>query len=157
MKFLHFEPFLRTSVFQRYILEPLSKDTPDRAINLRALLYAICLHRNEKYLNLPEPLYEEINIELEGEERMVYNSILEKCTQGIDDLISTQAKIKKYNILSAATTKPRRLCNHGTLSSPQIALSATLPSSADDEPDCDLCGSNDEDELALLSKNEFRT
>ncbi|KAI0536612.1 SNF2 family N-terminal domain-containing protein [Xylaria digitata] len=157
LKFLHFEPFSRTSVFQKYILEPLSKDTLDRAINLRTLLHAICLRRNEKYLNLPEPLYKEISIEFKGEERMVYNGILEKCAREIDDLVSTQAKIKKYLILFAAIMKLRRLCNHGTLSSAQISPSATLPAGADGEPDCDFCGSNDEDKLALLGKNEFCT
>ncbi|KAF2190710.1 hypothetical protein K469DRAFT_697943 [Zopfia rhizophila CBS 207.26] len=158
LKFLHFEPFSCTSDFHRHILEPLSKDTPNRAVNLRALLHTICLRRNEKYLNLPEPLYEEISVELEGEERLAYNSILKKCVRDIDELVSTQAKEKKYPTLFAAIMKLRRLCNHGTLSfSAQISLSATLPSGADGEPDCDLCGSNDEDKLGLLSKNEFCT
>ncbi|KAH7117461.1 SNF2 family N-terminal domain-containing protein [Dactylonectria macrodidyma] len=157
LKFLHFDPFSRTSVFLRHILEPLSKDTPDRAVNLRALLHAICLRRNEKYLNLPEPLYEEIDIRLEGEERLVYDSILKKCARDIDEAVSTKAKIKKYHILFATIMKLRRLCNHGTLSSAQISLSATFPSSADGERDCDYCGGNDEDRLALLSNNEICT
>lgn len=156
MKFLHFEPFSRTSVFQRHILEPLSKDTPDRALNLRTLLHAICLRRDEKYLNLPEPFYEKISVELEGEERLEYNSILKKCARDIDELVSTQAKIKKYHILFAAIVKLRRLCNHGTLS-PFASLSATLPCGVDGEPGCDFCGGRDEDKLALLSKNEICT
>ncbi|RYP55722.1 hypothetical protein DL771_012463 [Monosporascus sp. 5C6A] len=158
LKFLHFEPFSRTSIFQRHILEPLSKDTPDRAVSLTALLHTICLRRNEKYLNLPEPLYVEISVELEGKERQVYNSILKKCARDIDEMVSAGAKIKKYCVLFAAIMKLRRLCNHGTLSVPaQISLSATLPSGADGERDCDICGSSDEDKLALLSKNEFCT
>ncbi|RYP66505.1 hypothetical protein DL770_008789 [Monosporascus sp. CRB-9-2] len=158
LKFLHFEPFSRTPIFRRHILEPLSKDTPDRAVSLRALLCTICLRRNEKYLNLPEPLYVEISVELDGKERQVYNSILKKCARDIDEMVSARAKIKKYCILFAAIMKTRRLCNHGTLSVPaQISQSAMLPSGADDEPDCDFCGSSDEDKLALLSKNEFCT
>ena len=144
LKFLHFEPFSRTSVFQKHILEPLSKDIPNQAMNLRALLHTICLRRNEKYLNLPKPLYEEIRIELKGEERLAYNGILEKCAWDIDELVSTHAKIKKYCILFAAIVKLRRLCNHGTLS-------------ADAEPDCDFCRGNDEDRLVLLSESEFCT
>ncbi|RYP05096.1 hypothetical protein DL765_009941 [Monosporascus sp. GIB2] len=158
LKFLHLEPFSRTSIFQGHILEPLSKDTPDRAANLRALLHTICLRRNEKYLNLPEPIYVEISVELESKERQVYNSILKKCARDIDEMVSARAKVKKYCILFAAIMKTRRLCNHGTLSVPaQISPSSTLPSSADGEPDCDICGSNDEDKLALLSKNELCT
>ncbi|CZR60103.1 related to promoter binding protein RUSH-1alpha [Phialocephala subalpina] len=157
LKFLHFEPFSRTSVFQRHILEPLSKNTPDRAVNLRALLHAICLRRNEKYLNLPEPLYKEISVELGSEERQVYKSILKKCARDIDEVVSDRLKIKKYAILFAATMKLRRICNHGTLSFSQISLSATLPFGAGGEPDCDFCGSNDEDKLALLRENKFCT
>ena len=157
MKFLHFEPFSHTFFFQRHILEPLSKNTPDRAVNFRALLHAICLRRNEKYLNLPKPLYEEISVELEGKERQVYKSILKKCARDIDEVVSARAKIKKYPILFAAIMKLRRLCNHGTLSFSQILLSATLPSGADGEPDCDFCGANDEDKLALLRESKFCT
>ncbi|RYP43712.1 hypothetical protein DL768_009759 [Monosporascus sp. mg162] len=158
LKFLHFEPFSRTSIFRRHILEPLSKDTPDRAVSLRALLHTICLRRNEKYLNLPEPLYVDISVELNGKERQVYNSILKKCARDIDEMVSARAKIKKYCILFAAIMKIRRLCNHGTLFVPaQISHSATVPSGTDGEPDCDFCGSSDEDKLALLSKNEFCT
>ncbi|KAH6975002.1 SNF2 family N-terminal domain-containing protein [Ilyonectria sp. MPI-CAGE-AT-0026] len=156
-KFLHFEPFSRTSIFLKHILTPLSRDTPDRAVNLRALLHAICLRRNKKYLDLPDPLYEEINIELADKERLVYNSILKKCARDIDDLVSTKAKIKKYHILFAAIMKLRRLCNHGTFSSAQISHSTTFQNSADDERDCDFCSGDDEDELALLSNNEFCT
>jgi SNF2 family DNA or RNA helicase len=157
LKFLHFEPFSRTAVFQRHILQPLSKDTLDRAVNLRALLHAICLRRKEKYLNLPEPFYKEISIELKDEERIAYSSILKKCEREIDELVSTQAKSrKKYNILFAAMMRLRRLCNHGTLSiSAQIPLSPTLTSDAEDESLCNFCGSNDEDVLALLSMSEF--
>jgi len=158
LKFLHFEPFSSTSVFQRHILEPLSKDTLDRTVNLRALLHAICLRRNEKYLNLPAPHYEEISVELKDEERTAYNSILKKCARDIDELVSTQAKNRKYTILFAAMMKLRRLCNHGTFPfSAQISLSATLTSGADDDPTCGFCDGDDEDKLALLSKNEFCT
>ncbi|KAI5461404.1 SNF2 family N-terminal domain-containing protein [Mariannaea sp. PMI_226] len=146
LKFLHFEPFSSTSVFQRHILEPLSKDTPDRAVNLRALLHAVCLRRNEKYLKLPEPLYKEINVELEVEEKLMYDSILKRCARDIDEVVSSKATIKKYHILFAAIMKLRRLCNHGTLSPAQIA---------DGERDCDFCSGNDEDKLALLSNNGF--
>ncbi|RYO89572.1 hypothetical protein DL764_008561 [Monosporascus ibericus] len=158
LKFLHFEPFSRTSIFRKHILEPLSKDTPDRALSLRALLHMICLRRNEKYLDLPEPLYVEFSVEFDSEERQVYNSILKKCARDLDEVVSTGAKIKKYCILFATIMKTRRLCNHGILSVPaQVSLSATLPSGADSEPDCDFCGSNDEDKLALRNKNEFCT
>ncbi|KAH8592599.1 SNF2 family N-terminal domain-containing protein [Bisporella sp. PMI_857] len=158
VKFLHFEPFSRTSIFQRHILEPLSKNTPDRAGNLRALLSSICLRRSEKYLNLPEPLYKEISIEFEDKERQVYKSILEKCAREIDEVVSsTGAKIKKYPIMFAAIMKLRRLCNHGTLSLSQTPFLATLLSSEDCEPDCDFCVGNNEDKLALLCENKFCT
>jgi SNF2 family DNA or RNA helicase len=96
------------------------------------------MRRNGKYLDLPQPHCEEISIELKGEERIAYNTILKKCARDIDELVSTQAKTKKYTILFAAIIKLRRLCNHGTLSLERGSLSATLTSAADDEADCDF-------------------
>ncbi|RTE70723.1 hypothetical protein BHE90_014873 [Fusarium euwallaceae] len=158
LKFLHFDPFSGTSVFLRHILQPLSKDTPDRAVNLRALLQTICLRRTKRYPKLPDPHNEEISIGLEGEERLVYDRILKKCARDIDEAVSTKAKIKKYSILFAAIVKLRKLCNHGTLScSAQISLSDTFPPGADGERDCDFCGGNEEDTPALVSNDEFCT
>lgn len=118
----------------------------------------MCLRRDEKYLNLPKPLYEDTVVELQDEERLVYNEILKKCARGIDNLVSSKEKVKKYRILFAATMKLRRLCNHGTLSgSDEVPQSVMFQSSANGEPDCEFCGGNDEDRLALLSSIEYCT
>jgi len=153
LKFLHFHPFSRTSVFNEHIITPLSAETSDRARNLRLLLHATCLRRNEKYLSLLEPLYEKTSVELEEEERREYDKILARCARDIDDVVSTRDKNNKYRILFTAIMKLRRFCNHGTLSTSSSATAT--PSGAADEIDCSVCGANDEDKMALFRQNEI--
>lgn len=153
LKFLHFEPFSRTSVFQKHILEPLSNDTIDRTRNLKALLGTICLRRNETCLNLPKPLHDIVDIELQDEERQAYSGIINRCARDIDDVVSKRVKNKEYCILFTAIMQLRRLCNHGTLA---LSISGENPTSATfTDMDCNLCGNNDDDKRVLLSSDQF--
>ncbi|KAK4174664.1 SNF2 family N-terminal domain-containing protein [Triangularia setosa] len=150
LTFLHFQPFCLQAVFQRHILEPLRQETPDRGCRLRCLLGAICLRRSDKLLNLPEPIFEQVSITLQADERDTYNGILKQCEWDIDTQVSSQAKIKKYGILFAAIMKLRRLCNHGT--HPVVSnklLGVDVTGDEDIDEGCSLCKGNGEDKLDL--------
>jgi SWI/SNF-related matrix-associated actin-dependent regulator of chromatin subfamily A3 len=117
------------------------------------LLGSLCLRRNKKYLNLAEPLTEDISVELSAEERQLYNDILTDCGDKLDDIISGKGRIKKYSVLFTAMLQLRRLCNQGSFSSgstpsllpynaPQLGLEAT----------CELCSDADGDNVALIDE-----
>ncbi|KAK3373192.1 P-loop containing nucleoside triphosphate hydrolase protein [Lasiosphaeria ovina] len=95
LRFLHFEPFAQSSVFQRHILEPLSKDTSDRAFRLKALLSTVCLRRSEKLLQLPDSRVEHVPVTLRPEERLMYDGILDKCARDLDDVASSRAVVDR--------------------------------------------------------------
>ncbi|KAK0728766.1 SNF2 family N-terminal domain-containing protein [Lasiosphaeria miniovina] len=151
LRFLHLEPFSQSSVFRQHILEPLSRDTPDRAFRLKALLSSVCLRRSEKLLQLPDSRVEHVTVMLRPEERLVYDGILDKCASGLDNVASSRVKIKKYSILFTAIMKLRRLCNHGTFPVSRRGLASVFPAApnADDEQDCDFYSGADEDSLEL--------
>lgn len=156
LRILRFEPFSSTACFQKHILEPLSRDTPERCNNLQRVLRGICLRRNEKYLGLPEPRYEEIRLSLTPNEQLHYDRILKECRYEIDDLVSTKTKVKKYTILFTMIMKLRRLCNHGTLSIPiQPTLSPTPSLEADVDSHCDYCSGVGEENMARLNGDEI--
>ena len=151
--FLHFEPFSRSAVFNRHILEPLSKEDPNRTYRLQALLRTICLRRSETLLNLPQPQSREITVTLTQGERELYNDILKKCAREIDQVVSSQVKLKKYSVLFTAIMKLRMVCNHGTVPvNDQLLASGTVPEA---DQDCDMCGGTNEDNLGLVNPGDI--
>lgn len=141
----------------RYILDPLSKDTPNRTFSLQALLHTICLRRTEKLLDLPTPHFEKIVVRMCTEETSLYSEIVKKCARDVDEVVSTKKKkIKKYNVLFTAMMRLRRLCNHGTFPV-CVPASTSSPSTSkiDAELECDLCQGNDEDKIELVGMEEF--
>ncbi|KAK4209149.1 SNF2 family N-terminal domain-containing protein [Rhypophila decipiens] len=149
LRFLHFEPFARGSVFYQHILEPLSKESPDRAFRLQALLRTVCLRRKETLLKLPEPRELQFDVDLDAEERLMYNDILQSCARDIDEVISSQVRMKRYSILFTAIMKLRRVCNHGIL---PVGINGSTPvSEAESEQDCEVCGGANEDRLGLVN------
>lgn len=157
LKFLHFEPFAQSHAFMRYILDPLSKDTPNRTFSLQALLHTICLRRTEKLLDLPTPHFEKIVVRMCTEETSLYSEIVKKCARDVDEVVSTKKKkIKKYNVLFTAMMRLRRLCNHGTFPV-CVPASTSSPSTSkiDAELECDFCQGNDEDKIELVGMEEF--
>ncbi|KAF4468540.1 DNA repair rad5 [Fusarium albosuccineum] len=145
LRFLRFESFSRMAVFQRYILEPLSKDTFERAKPLQMLLRGMCLRRTEKYLNLPWADYKHIRLSLDHDERAVYADVLRKYRRKLDELVSTQAKTNRCTVLFAMMTELRRICNHGTLQVPIPGLQSprTLTKAGTDSL-CDYCNEAEE-------------
>lgn len=156
LRFLHFEPFSHTACFHKYILEPLSRDTPDRCDKLQRLLRGICLRRNETYLGLPEPQYKDIRLSLTHNEQSLYNRILKECRYKIDDLVCSQTKVKKYTVLFTMVMRLRRLCNHGTI---PITIQRTIPPAlsfrVDIDSYCDYCNGMGEENMALLNKDQI--
>ena len=155
LRFLHLEPFCRPSIFQQYILDPLSKEGSEQVKMLHVLLRGICLRRNEKYLEMPEPDYKEIKLTLSTEEKLLYDGVLKVFQGDLDNLVSTQSKTKKkYTILFAMVMKLRRLCNHGTMiMTNELSSVATLD--LDTESFCEYCQGNQEDNLAKLNEDQF--
>jgi len=122
---------------------------------LHVLLRGICLRRNEKYLEMPEPDYKEIKLTLSTEEKLLYDGVLKVFQGDLDNLVSTQSKTKKkYTILFAMVMKLRRLCNHGTMiMTNELSSVATLD--LDTESFCEYCQGNQEDNLAKLNEDQF--
>ncbi|KAH9212630.1 SNF2 family N-terminal domain-containing protein [Leptodontidium sp. 2 PMI_412] len=153
LKFLHFEPFSRRSVFQQYILDPLSKDNLERVKTLHVLLRGICLRRDQKYLQLPEPCYQEAKLTLSREERKLYDEVLKRLHDDPDNIVSNQSKTRKYAILFTMVMKLRRLCNHGTMiQADQLPLGATPELHSDSL--CEYCQGPQQENLAILNKNQ---
>ncbi|RYP59359.1 hypothetical protein DL769_008578 [Monosporascus sp. CRB-8-3] len=145
------------SVFEKYIVKPLGEDKHDRAANLRALMRSVCLRRGDSYLKLDAPQYKEVTVELQPDERKLYNDVLQRCLRDIDNAISTDASIKKYSILFTAILKLRRLCNHGTFFLLVQTSSLALEPLGPEEADCDLCSGDDQDQIGLLNNFDFCT
>ncbi len=153
LKFLHFEPFCQRPIFQQYILDPLSKENSDGVKMLHVLLRGICLRRNQKYLELPEPRHQEVKLSLSTEEKALYDGVLKRFQDDLDNLVSTQSKTKKYAILFAMVMKLRRLCNHGTMfMMDQLSLGAAPEFDSDNF--CDYCQGPQQDNLAVLNKDQ---
>ncbi|EMR72008.1 putative snf2-related protein [Eutypa lata UCREL1] len=151
LKFLHFEPFAQSHAFMRYILDPLSKDTPNRTFSLQALLHTICLRRTEKLLDLPTPHFEKIVVRMCTEETSLYSEIVKKCARDVDEVVSTKKKkIKKYNVLFTAMMRLRRLCNHGTF---PVCVPASTSSPSTSKIDAELESTLDLLEQHLQSKH----
>lgn len=156
LRFLHFEPFSSHSVFSQHILKPLQDDSQNGGQRLRELLRTICLRRDERFLNLPKPHYEQQSVRLHEGERALYNRILTQCARDIDDAVSSKVKIKKYGIFFTAIIKLRRLCNHGTFPVSPASNSTTLTKSdPESEEGCEFCNGNDEDKLELVSQGDL--
>jgi SNF2 family DNA or RNA helicase len=120
---------------------------------LHVLLRGICLRRNEKYLEMPEPCYKEIKLTLSIEEKILYDGVLKRFQDDLDNLVSTQSKTKKYAILFAMVMKLRRLCNHGTMIMTN-QLSSVAALDLDSESFCDYCQGHQEDNLATLNEDQ---
>lgn len=151
--FLSFEPFSSPIIFQRHILEPLTRDPQTGASNLRELLRTICLRRDERLLKLPEPTFKQVDVTLQEEERVLYNRIMADCAREIDDAVSSQVKVKKYSILFTAMSKLRRLCNNGTL--PTLPTTDATTESDLGSERCEFCSGTDEDTLELVMQDDI--
>jgi SWI/SNF-related matrix-associated actin-dependent regulator of chromatin subfamily A3 len=153
LRFLHFEPFCRPSIFQKHVLAPLSQENSEGSKMLHVLLRGICLRRNEKYLELSEPRHQEIKLTLSTAEKTMYDGVLRRFQDDLDNLVSNQSKTKKYAIFFTMVMKLRRFCNHGTMfMTEQLSLCAATE--LDSDTFCDYCQGPQQDNLAIVNKDQ---
>jgi SNF2 family DNA or RNA helicase len=150
--FLRLPPFSTRSSFHSNILLPLSQGGPNYSRPFRAYLKAYCLRRTETHLNLPLSSEEIICLSFSPEEAKLYKAILEQSRREIDELVSSAANIRRYNILFTAILKMRMLCNRGTRSPTGCTtyLSPQRPSVK-----CGRCSEISEDDELLLQSLSF--
>lgn len=153
LRFLQFEPLCNGATFQKYIMEPLSKDDTDRTKALRVLLRGVCLRRDESYLNLPDPVHQVVATCFDAREKELYDGVLKTCQRDLDDVVSGQSKAKKYAVLFAAIMKLRRLCNHGTLLASEPMSNSNPTKLGVLDSSCEYCQGNQEESLAALNKD----
>ncbi|RYP45905.1 hypothetical protein DL768_007809 [Monosporascus sp. mg162] len=118
---------------------------------------SVCLRRGDSYLKLDAPQYEEVTVELQTDERKLYNDVLQRRLRDIDNAVSTGASIKKYSILFTAILKLRRLCNHGTFFPLAQTSGLALGPLDPEEANCGLCSGDDQDKIGLLDNFDFCT
>lgn len=153
LRFLRFEPLCNGDTFQKYIIEPLSKDDTHRTKALHVLLRGVCLRRDESYLKLPDPVHQVVATCFDAREKELYDGVLKICQRDLDDVVSGQSKAKKYAVLFAAIMKLRRLCNHGTLLASESVSNSDPTTPGMLESPCEYCQGNQEETLAALNKD----
>ncbi|KAK7946883.1 uncharacterized protein PG986_011204 [Apiospora aurea] len=118
LDFLHFQPFSEPSFFRKHIVEQLNVRSLDPFRNLQLLLRIACFRRTAELLCLPSHETREIAIPLTETESQLYYGILDRCKEEIEDVSYMESHKKpckkRCTVLFAATTRLRRLCNHGT-------------------------------------------
>ncbi|KAM5376245.1 hypothetical protein ACJZ2D_005616 [Fusarium nematophilum] len=164
LKFLRFEPFCQTRVFEEHIIKPL-RQYPElgsnTARNLRILLKASCLRRTQTLLNLPNVTTREVLVTPTAGEKARFGEILEQCRKEFDKMAGQETSRKKPNVLFSTVMKLRRVCNHGVAptddANPRRLDRLAVPAkrqrvsrSPSADPMCDFCSmQNDQDDFML--------
>ncbi|KAM0081330.1 hypothetical protein ACKRZS_006494 [Fusarium odoratissimum] len=118
LKFLRFEPFCQSNVFEQHIVKPFREDSPngnDESRNLKIMLKLCCLRRTQAKLDLPASAIERIDVTPTETEKSMFTSILDQCREDFDEMAGKEGSSKKSNILFSAIMKLRRVCNHGAI------------------------------------------
>ncbi|EXL54499.1 hypothetical protein FOCG_05365 [Fusarium oxysporum f. sp. radicis-lycopersici 26381] len=153
LKFLRFEPFCQSNVFEQHIVKPFREDSPngnDESRNLKIMLKFCCLRRTQAKLGLPASTIKRIDVTPTETEKSMFTSILDQCREDFDKMAGKEGSSKKSNILFSAIMKLRRVCNHGAipisacsskrtnqLIVPKTKGKASISPSA--EPACEFC------------------
>ncbi|KAH7159153.1 SNF2 family N-terminal domain-containing protein [Fusarium sp. MPI-SDFR-AT-0072] len=153
LKFLRFEPFCQSNVFEQHIVKPFREDSPngnDESRNLKIMLKLCCLRRTQAKLDLPASTIERIDVTPTETEKSMFTSILYQCKEDFDKMAGKEGSAKKSNILFSAIMKLRRVCNHGAIQistcsskhTNQLAVPKTkgkASRSPSAEPACEFC------------------
>ncbi|KAH7472911.1 hypothetical protein FOMA001_g12729 [Fusarium oxysporum f. sp. matthiolae] len=118
LKFLRFEPFCQSNVFEQHIVKPFREDSPngnDESRNLKIMLKFCCLRRTQAKLDLPASTIERIDVTPTETEKSMFTRILDQCREDFDEMAGKEGSSKKSNILFSAIMKLRRVCNHGAI------------------------------------------
>ncbi|PNP59663.1 hypothetical protein FNYG_14873 [Fusarium nygamai] len=153
LKFLRFEPFCQSNLFEQHIVKPFRDDPPngpEESRNLRIMLKACCLRRTQAKLDLPASIIQRVDVTPTETEKSMFTYILDQCKEDFDKMAGKEGNSKKSNILFSAIMKLRRVCNHGAipksacgskrtnqLAVPKLKGKASRSPSA--EPACEFC------------------
>jgi hypothetical protein len=153
LKFLRFEPFCQSNLFEQHIVKPFREDPQngaDPSRNLRIMLKVCCLRRTQARLDLPTSTIQKIDVTPTETEKSMFTGILDQCREDFDKMAGKEGSSKKSNILFSAIMKLRRVCNHGAIpisssssrQTNQLAVPKTkvkAPRSPSAEPACEFC------------------
>ncbi|KLO81314.1 Uncharacterized protein Y057_8158 [Fusarium fujikuroi] len=156
LKFLRFEPFCQSKLFEQHIVKPFRQEPQDQpnglyeARNLKIMLKVCCLRRTQAKLDLPPSSIQKVDVTPTETEKSMFTSILDQCKEDFDKMAGKEGKSKKSNVLFSAIMKLRRVCNHGAipisacgskrtnqLAVPKAKRKASRSPSA--EPACEFC------------------
>ncbi|KAF5252269.1 hypothetical protein FANTH_2825 [Fusarium anthophilum] len=156
LKFLRFEPFCQSNLFEQHIVKPFRQEQQDQpsgfdvARNLKIMLRFCCLRRTQAKLDLPASTIQRVNVTPTETEKSMFTSVLDQCKEDFDKMAGKEGNSKKSNILFSAIMKLRRVCNHGAtpisacsskgknqLAVPKTKREASRSPSA--EPACEFC------------------
>jgi SWI/SNF-related matrix-associated actin-dependent regulator of chromatin subfamily A3 len=156
LKFLRFEPFCQSNLFEQHIVKPFrQKDQNpsnglDESRNLKIMLKVCCLRRTQAKLDLPASTVRRVDVMPTETEKSMFASILDQCKEDFDKMAGKEGNSKKSNILFSAIMKLRRVCNHGAfpisgsgsrrtnhLAVPKPRVKTSRSPSA--EPTCEFC------------------
>ncbi|EXM19799.1 hypothetical protein FOTG_12242 [Fusarium oxysporum f. sp. vasinfectum 25433] len=118
LKFLRFEPFCQSNVFEQHIVKPFRQDPPNgsnESRNLKIMLRVCCLRRTQAKLDLPTSTIQKVDVTPTETEKSMFTSILDQCKEDFDKMAGKEESAKKSNILFSAIMKLRRVCNHGAI------------------------------------------
>ncbi|KAF5692044.1 hypothetical protein FDENT_3064 [Fusarium denticulatum] len=156
LKFLRFEPFCQSNLFEQHIVKPFRQEQQnlsngvDEARNLKVMLKACCLRRTQAKLDLPPSTIQRVDVTPTEAEKYMFARILDQCKEDFDKMAGKEGSSKKSNILFSAIMKLRRVCNHGAIpfsssSTKRTSLLAVPKSkgkasrSPSAEPACEFC------------------
>ncbi|KAF4944323.1 hypothetical protein FGADI_12777 [Fusarium gaditjirri] len=156
LKFLRFEPFCQSNIFEQHIVKPFreeQQDPPnglDESRNLKIMLKVCCLRRTQAKLDLPASTTQRVDVTPTEGEKSMFASILDQCKEDFDKMAGKEGSSKKSNILFSAIMKLRRVCNHGAIQistrssnrTNQLAVPRTkgkASRSPSAEPACEFC------------------
>lgn len=152
--FLQLEPLHSRSLFEKYVLKPLSEPAID-SVPLRAYMQAYCIRRSEACLRLPASREEVVSLSLSPPEREVYDDILKNARRQIDDMVSTGNNSRCAHLFTALL-RLRMVCNTGTFRPDEggQSLLTTQPLAKRSDAlinQCERCSATDGDTVMLLS------
>ncbi|KAJ9418067.1 SNF2 family N-terminal domain-containing protein [Fusarium oxysporum] len=156
LKFLRFEPFCQSNLFEQHIVKPFREEEQDptnglnESRNLKIMLKVCCLRRTQAKLDLPTSSIQKIDVTPTETEKSMFTGILDQCREDFDKMAGKEGNSKKSNILFSAIMKLRRVCNHGAISisacgskrTNQLAVPKTkgkASRSPSAEPACEFC------------------
>ncbi|KNB14861.1 hypothetical protein FOXG_21218 [Fusarium oxysporum f. sp. lycopersici 4287] len=137
LKFLRFEPFCQSNLFEQHIVKPFREEEQDptnglnESRNLKIMLKVCCLRRTQAKLDLPTSSIQKIDVTPTETEKSMFTGILDQCREDFDKMAGG-------------------VCNHGAISisacgskrTNQLAVPKTkgkASRSPSAEPACEFC------------------